>query len=347
MNYKYDLNDISLVPAVQSDIITRKSIDTKQVINGQKYLPIIVSPMDTVIDEKNYNLYLENNLMVCIPRGLNLDKSKIVDRHKESAFFSYSMTDFKDLLDQRHDFPNAVLVDLANGHISIISDLIKIFKALNPKKKIMVGNIANPETYRVLSLAGADYIRVGIGVGSACLTSVHTSIHYPMASLLIECRKIQTDLKIQSKNHAKIVGDGGFREYSDIIKGLALGADFIMCGSALNKCLESSGDMYFCGFKVSNKLGTFLYSKGFKVFKKFRGMSTKEVQKKWNKKELRASEGIVTKQEIRYDLRGWVRNLDDYLRSSMSYCNKDNILSFIGKVEFIYITQNAYNRFIK
>lgn len=177
-----------------------------------------------------------------------------------------------------------------------------------------------------------------------------------MGSLISECYRIKIDLKIQSKNNAYIVGDGGFRNYSDIIKGLALGADFIMIGSALNRCVESAGDTYWSNwaftmnltnFKVKQSVINYLFSKKCKLVKKFRGMSTKEVQREWNKKELRASEGIVTTQSVDYTLKGWVRNLDDYLKSSMSYCNAINLSLFIGKAGYVFITKNAFERFRK
>jgi len=43
----------------------------------------------------------------------------------------------------------------------------------------MVGNIANPETYKEYCEIGVDYIRVGVGSGSACTTSANGAIHLP------------------------------------------------------------------------------------------------------------------------------------------------------------------------
>jgi hypothetical protein len=76
-------------------------------------------------------------------------------------------------------------------------------------------------------------------------------------------------------------------------------------------------------------------------------MSTKEVQKKWGKQVLTTSEGVIRFRKVEYTLEKWAQNFEDYLRSSMSYCNASELKEFIGQVEFIKITDNAYNRFKK
>jgi hypothetical protein len=83
------------------------------------------------------------------------------------------------------------------------------------------------------------------------------------------------------------------------------------------------------------------------LYKTFRGMSTKEVQKSWGKENLTTSEGVVRTQKVEYTLNGWVDNFTDYLKSAMSYCDKKTLPDFIGKVNYNFITENALNRFQK
>jgi IMP dehydrogenase/GMP reductase len=243
------------------------------------------------------------------------------------------------------DLEYNLLIDIANGHMKHLVDLVKELRS-RTKVQIMVGNIANPETYRILSDAGADYIRVGIGFGGGCLTAMNTGVGYSVASLITECNLIK-----KVKNGAKIVADGGFREYSDIIKALALGADYVMLGSMLNKTLESAGETFWSNWaftmRVPQGFANFLWKKKFRLEKKFRGMSTKEVQKKWGKEKLTTSEGVVRMRTVKYTLSGWRENFEDYLKSAMSYTNSRTLEEFIGNVNWTVISQNAFNRFNK
>jgi isopentenyl diphosphate isomerase/L-lactate dehydrogenase-like FMN-dependent dehydrogenase len=217
----------------------------------------------------------------------------------------------------------------------------------NSNQKLIVGNIANPNTYRKFAELGVDYIRVGIGGGSGCLTSANTGVHYPMASLIKECYEIK-----KSNNYeTKIIADGGFRNYDDIIKALALGADYVMLGGVLNKTLESCSETkLFKLIPISEKQSKYIWEKFPKMrkyfYKNFRGMSTKEVQKKWGKTKLTTSEGISKYNKVEYTLDGWTENFKDYLKSAMSYTNSRNLEEF-KETEFVLITQNALNRYHK
>jgi GMP reductase len=341
-NMKFDFNDILITPEVISDIRTRSDINTIYTEKSGNYLPIFVAPMDTVVNETNWMKFTNQKLNVCLPRTTN----EIDYDFQPNVFVSYSLEEFntkfiKDLVVPRH---KRILIDIANGHMSSLLTTIKKFKNRNPDVELMVGNVANPKTFKHLSNAGADYIRVGIGNGAGCLTTQQTGVGYPMASLVNKCRK----LKDKHELSAMIVADGGFKEYSDIIKALALGADYVMLGSIFNKTLESCGPTYWKGIRISNqKMIEWMYNNNFKLTKKFRGMSTKEAQKAMGNKILKTSEGVIRYQPISGRLESWIDNFSHYLKSAMSYTNSRDLSEFIGEVNFEKITTNAYNRFNK
>jgi hypothetical protein len=338
---KFDFKDITIVPEGVSTITSRKEIN---ILTTENKLPLMVSPMDTVVDTENFFKFSDKNMAVCLPRG----ESKVSE-----MFWSISLDEFELLVDnlifRDSSDPVYVLVDIANGHIKKLHKLCEKFVKQNKKKthKLMVGNIANPKTYDILSQIGVDYVRVGIGGGSGCLTSANTGVHYPMASLINECFKI----KQTNGYKTKIVADGGFKNYDDIIKALALGADYIMLGGILNKTLEScSPTKLFDLIPINQQYAEqiwyeFPFLRRF-MYKNFRGMSTKEVQKKWGRTSLTTSEGIVKSNRVEYTLGQWVDNFSDYLRSAMSYTGSQNLEEF-KDCEIVFITENALKRFNK
>ena len=82
------------------------------------------------------------------------------------------------------------------------------------------------------------------------------------------------------------------------------------------------------------------------MYKKFRGMSTKQVQKKWGRKEIKTSEGIHKLNKVEYTIEGWTENFKDYLKSAMSYTDSRNLKVFKGS-EYVFITENGHKRFNK
>ena len=88
-----------------------------------------------------------------------------------------------------------------------------------------------------------------------CTTSANSSIHYPMVSLLqeivrnkkyiISCIKHDKEVKIEPpyKSIPKIIADGGFSNFDQIIKALAIGADYVMLGKIFAMSVEACGDI--------------------------------------------------------------------------------------------------------
>ena len=339
---KVDFNDILIKPAAYSDIRSRSEVNP---FDSNGFLPLFTAPMDTVVDDSNCELFFNQKINICLPRG--------EFGTEETMFKSYSLSQFElHYLNEKLDGKHYVLIDTANGHITALNDAVRTAKLLyGDNIVLMAGNIANPETYAILSEAGADYIRVGIGNGNGCLTTQQLGIGFPMASLIRECYYVSLSLD----KPAKIIADGGMKEYSDVIKALALGADYVMLGSILNKCVESCGKTYvkYEGrpIEISNAEAINHFKRGdlgeSTIMKEFRGMSTKEVQKKWGNEVLKTSEGVVRHRPVEYSLEQWVDNFESYLRSAMSYVNARTLEEFQNNAEFINITNNAYLRFKK
>jgi IMP dehydrogenase/GMP reductase len=344
---KFDFDDILIQPAEISQIESRKQVN---VFYNDNYLPLFTAPMDTVIDDSNYHIFQSAGINVVRPR--KAPTSEVNLESDFNNFISFGKDGFKKIFLDNGKVEICeryyVLIDIANGHMQSLLDMTQEAKSLYGNDMVlMVGNIANPETYRIFSDAGADLIRTGIGNGAGCLTSVQTGVGYPMASLVHECYQVSCGLA----SPAKIVADGGFKSYADIIKALALGADYVMLGSILNKALESAGDTYLANSEESinqySRETADLFNYGTKMFKKFRGMSTKEAQKAMGKTELKTSEGVSRMQPVEYTLEGWVENFKSYLSSAMSYSNAATLQEFIGNAKWNMITSNSLNRFKK
>jgi len=338
-NIKFDFDDISLIPETLSRVTSRNNI---MVYDENNKLPIFVSPMDTVVDDNNYKIFSEIGFYVTIPRNKTNDKSKYGDEY----FISYGLEEIDFLIKTNGKLPKKILIDVANAHSVRVFNISKIIKEQHICE-LMIGNIANPETYKIYSEIGVDYIRCGIGAGNACITSANSSIHYPMGSLINECYKIKKDNFFKTK----IIADGGFKNYDEIIKALGIGADGVMIGSIINKSIESCGENYIYNNNkliiVDTHVANKLFNSGVDVFKSFRGMSTKEVQKKWGKENIKTSEGISKLNKVEYSISSWKSNFVDYLKSCMSYQNKLNIKEFIGNSKYVFITEKAHNRFYK
>jgi IMP dehydrogenase/GMP reductase len=336
---KLDFNDLVIQPASSSDVDSRIEINP---YDEQNMLPLFVAPMDTVVSPLNMNLFLKSKINVCMPRG-----NRPMQNSNGTIFTSYSLNEFEEnFLNRDVHPPKYILIDIANGHMKKLEAAIIKFKKRYPNVFVMAGNVANSDTYRRLSLAGADAVRIGIGNGNGCLTTEQTGIGYPMASLIRECHYSS----ISMENPARIIADGGMKSYSDAIKAIALGADYVMIGSIFNKTLESSGPTYFLKYFEIDPLGPFAnwaYRKGFTLTKKFRGMSTKEAQKSLGNITLKTSEGVIRYRPVEYTISKWSENFESYLRSAMSYTNCKTLEEFRGKVEINVISENAFRRFNK
>jgi intein/homing endonuclease len=135
--------------------------------------------MDTVVNDTNINTFISNKINVVVPRKANVSEGYYSTN--KNVFYSYSLADFRTVFLEGTYIPEGkfyILLDVANGHMPAVRDSIVAAKIKYGNRiVIMAGNVANPNTYRILSESGADYVRVGIGNGCFIDGSIITTIN--------------------------------------------------------------------------------------------------------------------------------------------------------------------------
>ena len=383
ISMKYSYNDIMVKPAVLSTINHRAECNP---FDENGMLPLFTAPMDSVVGIDNFALFEKNGIIPILPRTEDIkDRLSFIHQGKWAAL---SLDEFERYFTKSVDSNNGsplmrVLIDIANGHVSRLYQAVRAAKGIFKDSLIvMVGNIANPETYRVCIESHVDYVRCSIGTGAGCITCSNTSIGYPIASLISEIASIKEEYVGRGlSNPTKIVADGGIRNYSDVIKALAMGADYVMVGSIFSRMLESSAvkimekGLTGNGKKVQLRFPIERYENiryengcwkgdytdefvnkmeisGHKVDKKghiigqlqarFYGMASKAGQIAMKGKKVHTSEGIEKTLPVTYTIATWVENMTDYLRSAMSYTNS-RTLDDLRKADVVIVSNNTYN----
>lgn len=359
---RYGYNDVMIQPAGVSPIEHRSECDP--FIEGM--LPIFTAPMSTVVNEDNMQTFKENRITPILPRNVDI-KKRLEHLFYKEEWVALSLSEFEQYICVPNDLEHKiyVLIDIANGNMKKMFDLAKKAKRYHGSNLVlMAGNIANSETYGKYCECGIDYVRVGIGGGAGCITSSNTGIHDGIVSLLDDIWQIKRYRHAEDLFTTKIVADGGIRGYSDVIKALALGADYVMIGSLLARTVESAAPMYYKEgnmFKcyVSNVVRPCLDDCGYKwvdsegghyttLYKEFYGMASKYGQIDINGEKTKTSEGIKKELEVTTNLDTWVKNMADYLRSAMSYCGVKTLNSFTPRLIMVQVIsnneQNSINR---
>ena len=105
--------------------------------------------------------------------------------------------------------------------------------------KIGAGNVVDREGFRFLAEAGADFIKVGIGGGSICITRETKGIGRGQATATIEVAKARDEYFEETGIYVPICSDGGIVYDHHISLALAMGADFVMLGRYFARFDES------------------------------------------------------------------------------------------------------------
>ena len=105
--------------------------------------------------------------------------------------------------------------------------------------KVGAGNVVDEEGFRFLADCGADFVKVGIGGGSICITRETKGIGRGQATATIEVAKARDEYYKETGVYVPICSDGGIVHDYHMTLALAMGSDFIMLGRYFSRFDES------------------------------------------------------------------------------------------------------------
>lgn len=126
-------------------------------------------------------------------------------------------------------------IGVAHGASRNVTETIRELKK-KYGQDLLVGNVSNGETAKILAKAGSDGITVGQGPGSICTTRVVAGIGVPQVSAVYDCVSALRGWDIP------VCADGGINNAGDIVIALAIGASSVMLGRMLAGTDESPGE---------------------------------------------------------------------------------------------------------
>ena len=105
--------------------------------------------------------------------------------------------------------------------------------------KVGAGNVVDADGFRFLADCGADFVKVGIGGGSLCITRETKGIGRGQATALIEVCRARDEYFAETGIYVPVCSDGGIVYDHHITLALAMGADFVMLGRYFARFDES------------------------------------------------------------------------------------------------------------
>ncbi|MBQ9409292.1 MAG: IMP dehydrogenase, partial [Clostridia bacterium] len=105
--------------------------------------------------------------------------------------------------------------------------------------KVGAGNVVDGDGFRFLADAGADFVKIGIGGGSICITRETKGIGRGQATAVIDVAKARDEYLKETGIYVPICSDGGIVHDYHMTLALAMGADFLMLGRYFSRFDES------------------------------------------------------------------------------------------------------------
>lgn len=205
-----------------NDIIWDNKLNSLPIINDEGKLCYFVFRKDYDMHKRNPNELLDSSKRYVVGAGINTrDFAERVPALVEAG-------------------ADVLCIDSSEG----FSEWQKITIAWIREKygdtvKVGAGNVVDAEGFRFLADCGADFIKVGIGGGSICITRETKGIGRGQATALIEVCKARDEYFKETGVYVPVCSDGGIVYDHHITLALAMGADFVMLGRYFARFDES------------------------------------------------------------------------------------------------------------
>ncbi|HIX18133.1 MAG TPA: IMP dehydrogenase [Candidatus Gemmiger faecavium] len=205
-----------------NDIIWDNKINTLPLLDEEGHLQYMVFRKDYDSHKENVNELLDANKSYVVGAGINTrDYAERVPA----------------LVDAGVD---VLCIDSSEGFSEWQARTLSwIRERYGDKVKVGAGNVVDREGFLFLAKAGADFVKIGIGGGSICITRETKGIGRGQATAVIEVAKARDEYYEQTGIYVPICSDGGIVHDYHITLALAMGADFVMLGRYFARFDES------------------------------------------------------------------------------------------------------------
>ncbi|MBO4640534.1 MAG: IMP dehydrogenase [Treponema sp.] len=204
-----------------NDIIWQKKVNQLPIVDGDGNLLYLVFRKDAASHEEHPNELLDEQKRYIVGAGINT--RDYMDRVPA-------------LLEAGVD---VMTLDSSEGFTEWQRRALQDIHAKWPNAKIGAGNVVDAEGFRFLAEAGADFVKIGIGGGSICITREQKGIGRGQATATIEVAKARDKYYEETGIYVPICSDGGIVYDHHVTLALAMGADFVMLGRYFARFDES------------------------------------------------------------------------------------------------------------
>ena len=205
-----------------NDIIWENKLNSLPIIDKNGNLKYFVFRKDYSSHKNNPLEVLDDQKRYVVGAGINtLDYEKRVPALVEAG-------------------ADVLCIDSSEGYTAWQAQTIDFIRSkYGDSVKVGAGNVVDREGFLFLAKAGADFVKIGIGGGSICITREQKGIGSGQATAVIEVAAARDEYFKETGIYVPICSDGGIVHDYHMTLALAMGADFLMLGRYFARFDES------------------------------------------------------------------------------------------------------------